>query len=110
MNLEEEREDSTPMTGEIGSLAEETAPVEENKTPRIKENCLEASGANPESPIPQVSSIQVVSLILPSHASSIPVKLVSQSTPGSASTCRILGSPGRSQVGPLGFILIRAPR
>jgi hypothetical protein len=71
--------------------------VEENETPQIKENRPEASGTSPESPIPQVSSIQVVSLILPSHASSVPVQLVSQSQPGSVSTWRILGSPGRSQ-------------
>lgn len=32
MNLEEEREDSTPMIGNIGNPAEETAPVEENET------------------------------------------------------------------------------
>jgi hypothetical protein len=110
MNLEEEREDSSPMTGNIGNLAEETTPVEENETPQIKENHPEASGASPESPIPQVSSIQVVSSILPSYANSVPVQLVSQSQPGSVSTGRILGSPGRSQAGPLGFILIRAPR
>jgi hypothetical protein len=71
--------------------------VEENKTPHIKENCPEAIGASPEFPIPQVSSIQVVSLILPFHAISIPIQLFSQSHPGSASTGRILGSPGRSQ-------------
>jgi hypothetical protein len=110
MNLEEEREDSTPMTGNIGKLAEETALVEENETPQIKENCLEASVASPESPIPQVSSIQVVNLILPSHASSVTLQLVSQSQPVNAITRRILGSHGRSQAGPLGFILIRAPR
>jgi hypothetical protein len=38
------------------------------------------------------------------------VQLVSQSQPGSVSTGRILGSPGRSQAGPLGFILIRTTR
>jgi hypothetical protein len=57
-----------------------------------------------------VSSIKAVSQILPSHANSIPVELISQSQLGSASTWRILGSPGRSQEGPLGFILIRATR
>jgi hypothetical protein len=57
-----------------------------------------------------VSSIQVVSLILPSHASSVLVQLVSQSQLGSASTGRILGSPNRSQAVPLGFILIRVTR
>jgi hypothetical protein len=36
MNLEEEREDSTPMTRDIRNLAEETTPVEENETPQIK--------------------------------------------------------------------------
>ena len=53
-----------------------------------------------------MSSIQVVSSILPSHASSVPVQLISQSQLGSASIGRILGSRSRSQVGPLGFILI----
>jgi hypothetical protein len=77
MNLEEEREGSAPTTGEIGNPAENTDPLEENETPQIKENYPEASGAIPELPIPQVSSIQVVSLILPSHASSILVQLVS---------------------------------
>jgi hypothetical protein len=84
--------------------------VEENDTPQIKENCPEASGASPKLPIPQVSFIQVVSSILPSHASIVPVQLVSQSQPGSANTGRILGSPSRSQAGPLGFILIRTTR
>jgi hypothetical protein len=84
--------------------------VEANETPQIKENHLEASGASPKSSIPQVSSIQAVSLILPSHASSIPVQLITQSQLGSASTGRILGSPGRSQARPLGFILIGTTR
>jgi hypothetical protein len=79
-------------------------------TPQIKENCPKSSGANPESPIPQVSSIEAISLILPSHASSIPVQLISQSQPVSAITWRILGSPGRSQVALLGFILIGTTR
>jgi hypothetical protein len=57
-----------------------------------------------------VSSIQVVNLILPSYANFFLVQLVSQSQPGSASIGRILGSPGRSQPGPLGFILIGAAR
>jgi hypothetical protein len=52
----------------------------------------------------------VVNSILPSYANFVPVQLVSQSQPGSASTGRILGSPGRSQPGPLGFILIGATR
>jgi len=107
MDLEEEREDSSPMTGNIRNLDEETKLEEENKTPQIKENCPEESGAIPEFPIHQVSSIQVVSSILPSYANFVPIQLVSQSQPGSVSTWRILGSLCRSQVGPLGFILIR---
>jgi hypothetical protein len=59
------------VTGEIWIPAEEIVPVEENETPQIKENHPEASGTSPESIIPQVSSIQVVSSILPSHASFI---------------------------------------
>jgi hypothetical protein len=80
--------------------------VEANETPQIKENHPEASGASPESPVPQVPSIQMVSSILPSHASFVPVQLVNQSQPGSTSIGRILASPGRSQVGSLGFILL----
>ena len=38
MNLEEEREYSTPITGEIENSVEEIVPVEENETPQIKEN------------------------------------------------------------------------
>jgi hypothetical protein len=107
MNLEEKREDSTPIIGEIKNTVEGIILVEENETPQIKENFPEASGTSPKSAIPQVSSIQVVSSILPSHASSIPIQLVSQSQLGSASTWRILGCHGRSHAGPLGFILIR---
>jgi hypothetical protein len=33
MDLEEEREDSAPIPGKIGNLAEETTPEEENETP-----------------------------------------------------------------------------
>jgi hypothetical protein len=33
MNLEEEREDSTSIIGEIGNSAKEIIPVEENETP-----------------------------------------------------------------------------
>jgi hypothetical protein len=36
MNLEEEREDSASIIGEIGNPAEEIVPVEENETPQIK--------------------------------------------------------------------------
>jgi hypothetical protein len=110
MDLEEEREDSAPMPGNIGNPAEETTPEDENETPQIKETCPEASGTSPESPIPQVSSIQVVNSILPSYAIPVPLQSVSQSQPGSANTGRILGSPGRSQPGPLGFILVGAVR
>ena len=38
MDLEEEREDSNSMTGEIGNTTEETILVEENETPQIKES------------------------------------------------------------------------
>ena len=33
MDLEEEREDSAPMLGNIGNMAKETAPEDENETP-----------------------------------------------------------------------------
>jgi hypothetical protein len=78
MDIEEEREDSAPMLGKIKNLAEETAPEDENETPKIKETLPEASGTNPESPIPQVSSIKVVNYILPSYVISIPIHSVSQ--------------------------------
>jgi hypothetical protein len=65
---------------------------------------------SPKSPIPQVSSIQVVNLILPSYDNSVLVQLVSQSKSGSMSTGRILGSPSRLQPRPLGFILIEETR
>jgi hypothetical protein len=94
------------MTGNIKNLVEETTPEYENETPQIKENHLEAGGASPESPIPQVSSIQVVNYILPSYAILVPLQSVSQSQPRGVDTGRILGSPGRSQLEPLGFILI----
>ena len=73
MDLEEEREYSSLIPGNIGNLAKYTTLEEENDTPQIKETNPESSGTNPESPIPQVSSIQAVSLILPSHASFVPV-------------------------------------
>ena len=110
INLGEEREDSAPITGEIRNLSEEIVPVEANETPKIKENRPKPSGASPKSPIPQVSSIQEVSSILPYHASSILVQLISQSHPESVITGRILRSPGRSQAGPLGFMLIGTTR
>jgi hypothetical protein len=80
------------------------------RPPRSKKTTPKLVAPAPESPIPQVSSIQAVSPILPSHANSVLVQLISQSQPGSASTGRILGSPGRSQAGPLGFILIGTTR
>jgi hypothetical protein len=52
MHLEEEREYSSMMIGNIKNLAEETTPKKENETPHIKENHPEASGTSPESPIP----------------------------------------------------------
>jgi hypothetical protein len=54
MDLEEERNDSGPMLGNIGNTTEDTTPQKENETPHIKETHPEANGANPESPIPQV--------------------------------------------------------
>jgi hypothetical protein len=97
MNCGGEREDSAPMIGEIGNLAEEIAPMEANETPQIKENCPKANGTNPESPIPQVPPIQVVCSTIPSRASSVPVQLANQSQPEIANIGRILGSLGRSQ-------------
>jgi hypothetical protein len=97
MDIEEEIEDSTLMSRNIENSTKETAPEDKNKTHHIKETRPEASGTNPESPIPQVSSIQVVNSILPSYAIFVPLQLVSQPQPGSANTGRILGAPGRSQ-------------
>jgi hypothetical protein len=94
MDLEEEREDSGPMPRKIRNMDEETTPEEEKKTPQIKETCLEASGTSPESPIPQVSSIQVVNLILPYYNNYVLIQIVIQSQLGSVSTGRILESPG----------------
>jgi hypothetical protein len=93
MDLEEEREDSSPMPGNIGNPIEETTPEEENETPQIKETCPKASGANPKSPIPQVSSIQVVNSILPSYANYVPVQLVSQSQPRKCEYREDIGIP-----------------
>jgi hypothetical protein len=53
MNLGEEREDSAPITGEIGNPTEEITPVEANETPQIKENHPKASGASPNHPYPK---------------------------------------------------------
>jgi len=106
MNLGGEREDAALITVEIGNPTKEIILVEANETPQIKENYPEASGTNPKLPIPQVPYIQAVSLILPSHASSFPIQLVSQSQLGSVSIGRVLGFPSRLQVGILGFILI----
>jgi hypothetical protein len=96
------------MSRKIGNSTEETAPEDENETPHIKETHPEASGTNPESPIPKVSYIQVVNLILPCYVIFVVVQLVSQSQLGSVSIGRIFGSPGRSKPGLLGFILIGA--
>jgi hypothetical protein len=74
MKLGGEREYSAPILGEVGNLAEEIIPMEANETPQIKEICLEASDASPESPIPQVPSIQAVSMTLPSHANFVLVQ------------------------------------
>jgi hypothetical protein len=73
MDLEEEREYSSLILGNIGNLAEETALEDENETPQIKETYPEASGTSPESPLPQVSSIQVVNSIIPSYAIYVPL-------------------------------------
>jgi hypothetical protein len=67
------------MLGKIKNQTEETSLEEENETPQIKETCPEASGTRPKSPIPQVSSIQVVNSILPSYANFVPLQLVGQS-------------------------------
>jgi hypothetical protein len=83
MNLGGEREDSATITGEIWNLTKEIVPVEANETPQIKENLPKASGTIPESPTPQVPSIEEVSSILPSH--SVSAQLISQSQPGSES-------------------------
>jgi hypothetical protein len=48
MDLEEEREDSSSILGNIRNLIEETTPEEENETPHIKETYSEASGTSPE--------------------------------------------------------------
>jgi hypothetical protein len=92
------------------NMTEETAQEDENKTPQIKETCPEANGTSPKSPIPQVSSIQVVNFILPSYVIPIQLQSINQSQPGSVKNGRILGSPSRSQLGPLGFILVGALR
>jgi len=48
MDLEEEREYSSLILGNIGNPAEETALEDENETPQIKETHLKASGTSPE--------------------------------------------------------------
>jgi hypothetical protein len=67
MDLEEEKEYSALMPGNIRNLVEETALEEERETPHIKETHPRASGIIPKSPIPQVSYIQVVNTTLPSY-------------------------------------------
>jgi hypothetical protein len=54
----------------------------------------------------QVSYIKVVNYMLPSYAIPISLHSFSKPQPGSANTGRILGSLGRSQPRPLGFILV----
>ena len=110
MHIEEEREYSTPMPGNIRNPDEDTAREDENKTPQIKETRPKSSGTSPKSPIPQVSSIQVVNSRLPSYDIPVPLQLVSQSQLGSTNIGRILGSPSRSQPRLLGFILVGAVR
>jgi hypothetical protein len=73
MDLEEEIKYSALMPRKIKNLAKENTPEEENKTPQFKETHPEASGANPESLIPQVSSVPMVNLILPCYDNSVPV-------------------------------------
>jgi hypothetical protein len=77
MDLEEEIEDSSLITGKIGNSAKETTPKDENETPQIKETCPQASGTSPESPIPQVSFIQVVISIIPYYVIFVPLRSVS---------------------------------
>jgi len=110
MDIEEEREDSTSMSGKIRNPTEENALEDENKTPQIKETRPKSSGTSPKSPIPQVSSIQVVNSRIPSYDIPVPLQLVSQSQLGSTNIGRILGSPSRSQPRPLGFILVGVVR
>jgi hypothetical protein len=55
-----------------------------------------------------VSSILVVTPILPSYVIPISIQSISQVQPVITNTKRILGSPSRSQLGLLGFTLIRA--
>jgi hypothetical protein len=110
LDLAEDREDSSPISGNIRNQAEKVAPEEENETPQIKETHPEVSGTSPESPIPQVPSIPMVRSIPHTYAISIPSHSVSQSQSVSVNTGRILGSPGISQPGSLGFILIGTVR
>ena len=110
MDLAEEREDSTPIPGNIESPVEETTSKDWNETPQINATCPEASVTSPKSPIPQVSSIPVVNSILPSYVIPISIQSVSQSQPVSMNTGSTLGSPSRSQPRPLGFTLIEEVR
>jgi hypothetical protein len=75
MDLAEEREDSAPILGKIGSPAKETTPEDENETLRIKETHPEARGTSHKSSVPQVSSIPMVNYILPYYA--IPISIQS---------------------------------
>jgi hypothetical protein len=95
-----------PDLGGFGNEAEQVAPEKENETPQIKETHLEVSGTSFESPIPQVPSIPLVRSILHTHAISIMSNSVNSSKPTTVNSGRILGSPGKSKPGPLGFILV----
>jgi hypothetical protein len=53
MDLEEEREYSAPMPGNIRSLVEETTPEEENKTPRSKKPAPKPVAPAPNHPYPK---------------------------------------------------------
>jgi hypothetical protein len=110
MDLEEEREYSSLIPRKIKNPAKEASPEDENETPKIKETHLKASGTILESPITQVSSIRVVNYIIPYYDIHVPLHSVTQPQPGSANTGRILGFPGRSQPGLLGFILVGSTR
>jgi hypothetical protein len=99
LDLVGDQEDSAMIAGNIRNHTEKAAPKEENETPHIKET-------HPESHVPQGTSIPVVNSTPPTYAISIPLQPNSQNHSVSVNTGRILGSPGVSQLGPLGFILI----
>jgi hypothetical protein len=53
MDLEEEREDSTPMPGKIGNLAEETTSEEENENPISNKPTMKRVVLAPNHPYPK---------------------------------------------------------